>query len=174
MLYTEISSDLQIHFKPTQTQNESIHKQIKTPGAYVSLEKGNINRMLSERWHITKWIKYVVAQQGSAHPSGWNVKINLRIKKSFFQPIMNFPPKVLGADSILYMAIKRSTRVHKSRHRELQSEWIVMRHISDKIKDHWCPTNSYQNQHTTQSSPRHFHHKTQTAHSLLTHVSLLC
>ena len=60
------------------------------------------------------------------------------------------------------------------RHRGLQSERIVTRHISDKIKNHWRPTNPHHNQHTTQSSLRHWLHKTLTAHSLPTHLTLLC
>ena len=57
------------------------------------LKKGNINRMLSERWPITKWIKHIAAQVASVHSSGWNVKINSQIKKIFFQPIKNLAPK---------------------------------------------------------------------------------
>ena len=50
--------------------------------------------MLSEQWLIKKWIKYFTVQVGSATPSSWNGKITSQLKESFFQPIMNFSPKV--------------------------------------------------------------------------------
>ena len=39
LLYTEISSGLLIHSKLTHQQHEWIKKQIKTPQAYISVEK---------------------------------------------------------------------------------------------------------------------------------------
>ena len=41
-------------------------------------------------------------------------KNKFTIKKFYFQPIMNFPPKVFGSRFDPNMAIKRSTKVHKS------------------------------------------------------------
>ena len=40
--------------------------------------------MLSRRWLKPKWIKHVIAQVGSAHPSHWNVTLYLQFKRSFF------------------------------------------------------------------------------------------
>ena len=77
----------------TDSPAKWINKQIKTLRVYISVEKGRIDRMLSGQWLITKWIKRVNAQVGSAQPSGWNVKINSQLKV-FFQPIMKFPRKV--------------------------------------------------------------------------------
>ena len=36
------------------------------------------------RWLRPKGIKHVAVQAGSAHPSEWNVKLNLQLKRSFF------------------------------------------------------------------------------------------
>ena len=69
-------------------------QEIKNNERTFHLKKGNINRMLSERWLWPKWIKHVAARVGSVHLSGWNVKINLQLKGSFFQPIINFSHKV--------------------------------------------------------------------------------
>ena len=71
------------------------------------------NQVLPERWLIRKWIKHVTAQVGFVHPSDWNMKRNLQLERSFFQPIKNFLRKVFLADSILFIAIKLSKNVHK-------------------------------------------------------------
>ena len=71
-------------------------------------------------------------------------------KKSFCPPTINFLAKFLGSKSIPIMAIKRSTKVHKSRrHRGLGAERIVTPHISNKIKNCWRHTNPHHYQHIT-------------------------
>ena len=51
--------------------------------------------MLSRRWPRPKWIKYVTAQIGFAHPSGWNVTLYLQLKRSLFFTLWAiFPFKV--------------------------------------------------------------------------------
>ena len=57
-------------------------------------------------------------QVGSAHPSDWNVKINLQLKSSFFQPIMNFPHKVFRGR---FDPIRRYKTVNKSSTSETSS-----------------------------------------------------
>ena len=63
-----------------QTKNELINEQIKTRRAF----EGNVNRVLSGRSLITKWIKHVAARVDSVHQPGWNLKNNFTIKKVFF------------------------------------------------------------------------------------------
>ena len=94
-------------------------------------KKYNINRMLSERWLITKWIKHVAAHVDFAHASGWNVKINSLIKKKFFQPITNLTPKTFWSRFSLQQSYKsdtqRFTRTH-GRHlpsSQAHSRWVV-------------------------------------------------
>ena len=82
-----VQKSLLVHkYIQTHSPAKWINKQIKTPQVYVSVEKGNINWMLFERWLITKWIKHVTAQVGSSHLSRWNVKMNSGFKKSFSFP----------------------------------------------------------------------------------------
>ena len=72
--------------------------------------------MLSAWWLRPKWIKHDVVQVGSVHPSGWNVKLNLQLKRSFFSTSHELsPPKFFRADSIPNVAIKHSTKVQKSK-----------------------------------------------------------
>ena len=78
----------------------------------------------------------------------WNIKINLQLKKSFFSTNHELSLlKFFLVNSIPYMAIKRSTKVHKSQ-KTLRTGCTENRHshISDKIKDHWCPTNPHHRQ----------------------------
>ena len=81
MLYTDISSDLQIYFKPTLQQNELINKQIKTRDVVWTMAYNKMSKThhCAGRLLAAIWLK---------------CKNEFTIKKSFLQPIMNFPPKV--------------------------------------------------------------------------------
>ena len=110
MLYTEIPSDILIHSKLTHKQNEWINKQ-KHYERTFQLKKW----MLSRWWSKPKWIKHIAAQVGSAHPSGWNVTLNLQLKRSFFfNQSGTFPSKVFWNRLDPNVTIKRSTKVQKS------------------------------------------------------------
>ena len=100
-----------------------------------------------------------------------HVSIRLKYKvNSQFLKSPSFLPKVFR--SWFDPKHRYKTMVHKSsRHPGLLLERIVTRHVSDKIKDRWHPTNLHHNQHTTQSSLQHFHHKTKVVHCLPTHTT---
>ena len=65
----------------------------------------------------------------------------LRIKKVFFQPIIDFPQKCFEADFDLKHGFKMVTKGQSTL--GLLPERIVECHVLDKIKDHWQPTNPH-------------------------------
>ena len=69
-------------------------------------------------------------------------KINSQFKKSFFQQIMNFAPKVFRS----WFDPKDSYKTISKRRLTAETERIIKRYISDRIKDRWRPTNPHHNQ----------------------------
>ena len=146
--------------------------------------------MLSERWLIIKWIKHIAVQVGSMHLS----------HKGFLQPIINFQTKVFWSwfePKHGYKTVKKRSqnRVNTGDcyQRELscitfptrprlltpyqptpQSTYHTTKSLAfpPQDQDCWHPTNPHHNQHTTQPSPWHFHHKTKTADTLPTHTTI--
>ena len=97
-------------------------------------------------------------------------KDKFTIKKKaffFFNQSWSFPQKFFGADSIPYMAIKLSIKVHSQ----------SAPGTTSRENQHASHFGQYQRPLTlqsTQPSPWHFHHKTKTALSLPTHVTPPC
>ena len=57
----------------------------------INMKKSFLNYITMAYNKMNK--KHVVAQVGSAHPSGGNVKINLQLKKSYFSTSHELQPQ---------------------------------------------------------------------------------
>ena len=122
----------------------------------------------------TKWIKHVAAKVGSAYPSGWNLTLYSRLKRSFFSTNQEFSsPKFL--ESIRpkrdYKTVNESSK--KSVGSETSRENLVMRRIRTITKNQTpYPSSSHSNTITDclyHTDPRHTVPRYQTSHARTTY-----
>ena len=106
--------------------------------------------MLSKQWPWPKWIKYIAVQGGSAHPSGWNIKLILQLKMSFFSTGHQLSP----------LKFFRS-RFNPKRGYETNVQKKSVENADFEREERWRPT---------KLSPA-FQHQATTSYSLATHVT---